>query len=80
MEIIKTTTRSFLSDYAIVDANIGLAYIRILNTSADDLRSVFGDVNETATIQIGNRVLTGYTKLVVVLPETDAIKVVMEKE
>ncbi len=81
METIKTATgNAYPCDYLSVIPYPAQAYIRILNTPLATVATVFGDPAETAALEYGEYNLTGYTHLVAIIPEVDAVKVCLGKE
>lgn len=81
MEKLKTAKgHEFDSDYVVISPASGQAYIRIKGASLATVASVFGDKSETAVIKYGSRILTRYTRLVAIVPEVDAVKVILGKE
>ena len=81
METITTAKgKTFETDMVSVISSPERAYIRITNASLTVVATVFGDKTETAAIQYGSRILNRYTRLVAIVPEVDAVKVVLGKE
>ena len=56
------------------------ANIRILNESFVSVATIFSDSAETAKLFYKDRVLENHTKLLAIVKESDAIRVVLEKE
>ena len=81
MEQLTTATgKTFSSDYIAVIPNPAQAYIRIVGTPLSTIASVFSDPQETCQLWHGPYYLAQYTRLVALVPEADAIKVVLAKE
>lgn len=81
MEKIKTAKgREFESDYAVTSNTSGQAYIRILNAALADVATVFSDKAHTIYLTWGSMVLSRYTRLMAIIPEGSAVKVVLGKE
>lgn len=81
MDKVRTATgKTFDSDYIATIPSPARAFIRIANEPLATVASVFGDRNETVSIQHGAHLLTRYTRLVAIIPEMDAVKVVLDKE
>lgn len=81
MDTVKTATgRVFNSDYIATIPNPPQAYIRICNVTLTEAATVFGNRDETIQLWHGENYLAMYTKLVALVPETGAIKVVLAKE
>ena len=55
-------------------------YIRIVNSTLPEIATTFGDKEETKELLYGNILLTGYTKLLSMVIEDTAIRVVLTKE
>ena len=78
---MKTATgKTFESDYLAVIPNPAQAYIRICGVTLVEAAAVFGNRNETIRLWHGNTYLAMYTKLVALVPEGDAVKIVLAKE
>lgn len=80
MDKVKTATgKEFDSDYIATIPIPAQAYIRILNASLATVAAVFGNPQETVQLWHGQYYLAGYTTLVAIVPEMDAVKVVLAK-
>lgn len=80
MDKIRTATgKEFNSDYLAAIPSPAQAYIRILNTPLAIVAAVFGDPAETMQLWHGDHYLANYTQLVAIIPEVDAVKVVLAK-
>lgn len=80
MEKVKTATgREFDSDYIATIPIPAQAYIRICDTPLATVAAVFGDPKETVQLWHGEIYLAHYTQLVAIIPEVDAVKVVLAK-
>lgn len=82
MDKVKTASgKEFESDYI---STIGYPnpqiYIRILDTSLADVAAVFGNAEETRQLWYNEQYFAMHTKLVAIVPEPGAIKVVLAKE
>lgn len=55
-------------------------YIRIVNSTLSEVATTFGDKEETKELLYGNILLIGYTKLLSIVIEEAAIRVVLTKE
>lgn len=55
-------------------------YIRVVNSTLPEVATTFGNKEETKEILYGNILLTGYTKLLSMVIEDNAIRVVLTKE
>lgn len=81
MDQIKTATgKCFEIDYISVIQMPHRAYIRTINSSLSEIATVFGNPRETVQLWHGNSYLSEYTKLVAIVPEQGAIKVILTKE
>lgn len=81
MEQLKTATgKIFRSDYLAVIPNPSQAYIRIMGESLATVATVFGNSSETVQMWHGDTYLSGYTHLIAIIPEGDAVKVALGKE
>ena len=54
--------------------------IRIVNSALSEVATTFGDKEEIKELLYGNILLTGYTKLLSIVIEDTAIRVVLTKE
>lgn len=81
MDQLKTATgRTFNCDYFNPFPPAGQVNIRILNTSLADVATVFSNPSETVQLWYGDQYLANHTKVVAIVPEVDAIRVVLGKE
>ncbi len=81
MEKIKTATgKEFDCDYFNPAPGFGQTNLRVLNTSISDVAKVFSDPNETVQLWCEGMYAAQYTKLVAIVPEGNAIRVVLGKE
>jgi hypothetical protein len=55
-------------------------YIRIANSTLSEVATIFGDKEETKELLYGNILLIGYIKLLSIVIEDAAIRVVLTKE
>ena len=55
-------------------------YIRIVNSTLSEVATTFGDKEETKELLYGDILLIGYTKLLSIVIEDTAIRVVLTKE
>ena len=79
-KLITATGKEFLSDYLATIPFPAQAYIRILGTPIVTVANVFGDPAETSHLQCGEVAINGYTHLLAIIPEADAVKVALGKE
>ena len=81
MDKVKTATgKTFDSDYLAVIPAPAQAYIRVLNVPLAEVAAVFGNPTETVQLWHGDYYLAFYTRLVAIVPEPGAVKVVLAKE
>lgn len=81
MDTVKTASgRVLSSDYFATIPVPAQAYIRIVDLPLAEVAAVFSDANETVQLWLGDHYLAHYTKLVALVPEPGAIKVVLAKE
>ena len=78
-KIWTATEKTYDCDYCVTIPNPEQAYIRILNTPISTVASVFSDENETAYMTYCGETLSGYTKLIAIMPEDDAVKVMLAR-
>ena len=79
-DLITATGKVFECDYFNPCPQVGQLNLRILNTSLANVVAVFSDKRETVALTYENQYAAMYTKLVAIVPEMDAIRVVLGKE
>lgn len=80
MEKVKTATgKQYDCDYFNPFPPAGQVNLRIPNASLVEVASVFGNPAETVQLWYGEQYLAHHTKLVAIVPESDAIRVVLGK-
>lgn len=81
MEKLKTATgKEFDCDYFNPFPPVRQTNLRVLNTDLVTVATVFSDPDETVQLCHGVQCASQYTKLVAIVPEGDAIRVVLGKE
>ena len=81
MEKVKTATgKEFDCDYFNPAPAFGQINLRVLNTAVANVATVFSDPKETAQLWCEGMYAAQYTKLVAIVPEGNAIRVVLGKE
>lgn len=81
MEKLKTATgKEFGCDYFNPFPTAGQTNLRVLNTTLATVAAVFSNPAETVQLWCGESYASQYTKLVAIIPEGDAIRVVLGKE
>lgn len=55
-------------------------YIRVVNSTLSEVATIFGDKEESKELLYGDILLIGYTKLISIVIEDTAIRVVLTKE
>lgn len=81
MEKLKTATgKEFDCDYFNPFPPVGQVNLRVLNIPLYTVATVFSEPSETVQLWWENSYAAGYTKLVAIVPEGDAIRVVLGKE
>lgn len=81
MEKLKTSTgKQFACDYFNPFPPANQVNLRILDASLAKVAEVFGDPKETIQLWYCGQYLSQHTRLVAIIPETDAIRVVLGKE
>ena len=78
---VKTATgKQFDCDYFNPSEVFGQTNLRVLNETIANVAMVFSDPNETVQLWCDNLHAEQYTKLVAIVPEGNAIRVVLGKE
>lgn len=81
MEKLKTATgKLFDCDYFNPFPPVGQLNLRVLNTPLVTVATVFSNPRETIQLWCGTQYAAKYTNLVAIVPEGDAIRVVLGKE
>lgn len=81
MSKVKTATgKEFECDYFNPSPTLGQLNLRVLGESLVAVATMFSDKSETAALTYENQYAAMYTKLVAIVPEMDAIRVVLGKE
>lgn len=81
MDKVKTATgKTFDCDYFNPFPPASEVNIRILNSSFVDVAAVFSNKNETVQMWCENQYLANHTKLIALVDDGDAIRVVLGKE
>ena len=81
MSKIKTATgKEYECDYFNPAPTLGQINLRVLNESLSTVVSVFSDARETIQMTWETQYAAQYTKLIAIVPEMDAVRVVLGKE
>lgn len=81
MDTLKTATgKIYSSDYLATIPSPPQAYMTIIGAPMTEVATVFSDPAETVQLWHGENYLAQYTRLVALVPENGAIKVVLAKE
>ena len=81
MPKIKTATgKEYECDYFNPAPTLGQINLRILKESLVTVVSIFSDARETIQMTWENQYAAQYTKLIAIVPEMDAVRVVLGKE
>ena len=81
MDTVRTASGRVLnSDYFATIPVPAQAYIRIVDLPLAEVASIFSNPGETVQLWLGDYYLAHHTKLVALVPEPGAIKVVLAKE
>ena len=80
MKIKLATGKELACDYMSHSERHRQATIRILESTIGETAKIFSDPAETACMYFENDYAAGFTKLLAIIDEDDAIRVVMGKE
>ena len=81
MEKLKTATgKEFDCDYFNQFPSANQVNLRVLNSSLVEVASVFGNPKETVQLWCGEQYISNHTKVVAIVPEMGAVRVVLGKE
>ena len=79
-DLITATGKVFECDYFNPCPQVGQLNLRVLNTSLANAAAVFSDKRETIQMTWETQYAAQYTKLIAIVPEMDAVRVVLGKE
>lgn len=79
-DLITATGKVFECDYFNPCPQVGQLNLRVLNTPLANVAAVFSDKRETIQMTWENQYAAQYTKLIAIVPEMDAVRVVLGKE
>lgn len=81
MEKLKTATgKEFDCDYFNPAPVFSQINLRVLNITVAEAATIFSDPKETVQLWFENVYVAQHTKLIAIVPEADAIRVVLGKE
>lgn len=81
MERMKTASgKEFDCDYVSTMPSPARAYIRVRGVPIGTVATVFSDPEETRQLQFGAETIEGHTNLIALVPEGNAIRIVLGKE
>lgn len=81
MDKLNTATgKQYDCDYFNPFPPAGQVNLRILNASLVEVATVFGNPTETVQLWYGSQYLAQHIKVIAIVPEGDAIRVVLGKE
>lgn len=81
MEKLRTATgKEFECDYFNPCIPVKQTNLRVNGVSIVDVAEIFSNSAETANLACESASVSGYTKLKAIIPEGDAIRVVLEQE
>ena len=78
--LITARGKNLKCDYFNLFPPAGQINLRIIGEGLTNVAAVFGDPTETVQLYWGKEYLAHYTRLIAIVPEGDAIRVVLEKE
>lgn len=79
-KLITATKKEFECDYFNPFPPAGQVNLRVLGISLVEAATVFSDPAETVQLWYGGQYLSQHTKVVAIVPEGDAIRIVLGKE
>ena len=80
MHIRTATGHELKCDYLNASESTRQANIRILDTQITEIATVFANPEETVQLWFENTYVAGFTKLLAIIDDGDAIRVVLGKE
>lgn len=78
--LITARGKNLKCDYFNLFPPAGQINLRIIGEGLTNVAAVFGDPTETVQLYWGKKYLAHYTRLIAIVPEGDAIRVVLGKE
>lgn len=79
-KLITATGKSFDCDYFNVFEPASQVNIRVLGVSLVDTAMIFGNREETVQLWWGKSYIAQYTRVIAIVPEVDAIRIVLGRE
>lgn len=79
-KLITATGKEFDCDYFNPFPPVGQINLRVLNVPLPTVAAVFSDPGETVQLFCGEQYAAHYTNLVAIVPEGNAVRVVLGKE
>lgn len=79
-KLTTATGKTFDCDYFNPFPPANQVNLRVLNSSLVEVASVFGNPKETVQLWCGEQYISNHTKVVAIVPEMDAVRVVLGKE
>lgn len=79
-KLTTATGKTFDCDYFNPYSPANQVNIRVMGSSLVEVASVFGNPAETVQLFYANKYLAHHTKVIAIVPEDDAIRVVLGKE
>ncbi len=79
-KLITATKKEFECDYFNHFPPAGQVNLRVLSVSLVEVATVFGNPAETVQMWYGDQYLAHHTKVIAIVPEVDAVRVVLGKE
>jgi hypothetical protein len=79
-KLVTATGIEMVCDYFNPFSPVRQVNIRIRNASVARAAEVFSNPAETVSLTVGGQKLNNYTKLIAIVPERDAVRVVLERE
>lgn len=79
-KLITATKKEFECDYFNPFPPAGQVNLRVLSVSLVEVATVFGNPAETVQMWYGDQYLAHHTKVIAIVPEVDAVRVVLGKE
>lgn len=79
-KLITATGKEFSCDYFNPCRPIGQCNLRVVNEQIATVAAIFSNPSETVQLWCEKQYVANYTRLVALVPESDAIRVVLGKE
>lgn len=79
-KVVTATGKTFDCDYLVHLDSLAQIYVRVLGVTMATAVETFSNSAETIQLWYGNLYYSGYTKVIAVIPESDAVKIILARK